>query len=168
MLKTGMKKRGVKIALDILVLVAIYFIAQSYMQRNLASGTAPEISSNLIDGSPVQLNQYRGKPLLLHFWATWCSICKLEQASIQSLSDSYQVVTVAMQSGSNQDVENFMRQQSLSFHAIADPTGNISSQYGVNAVPTSFILDSNGKILFTETGFSSEWGLRLRLWIAEL
>jgi len=168
MYKFTIKKRGVKIALEVVVLVAIYFTAKSYVQRNLVSGAAPEISASFIDGSPIQLAQYRGKPLLLHFWATWCSICRLEQSSIQSLSHSYQVVTIAMQSGEGQKVQEFMRQESLNFPAIADAGGEISQLYGVNAVPTSFILDSNGKIKFTETGFSSEWGLRLRLWLADI
>lgn len=168
MFKFAVKKRGFKIALEVIVLVAIYFGAKSFVQRDLVAGLAPEISANLIDGSPIQLMQFRGKPLLLHFWATWCSICRLEQSSIQSLSHSYQVITVAMQSGDGQKVRDFMQQEALSFPAIADASGEISQQYGVTAVPTSFILDSNGKIRYTETGFSSEWGLRLRLWIAGL
>ena len=159
MFKVAIRSRGVTIALEIIVLAAIYFIAKAYVQRNLASGTAPEISATLLDRSPIQLAQYRGKPVLLHFWATWCSICRLEQSSIQSLSHSYQVVSVAMQSGEHQEVQNFMRQQSLSFPAIADSNGEISQLYGVTAVPSSFILDSTGKIMFTETGYSSEWGV---------
>jgi len=168
MFEKAVKSRGIKIVLEVIVLVIIYVIAKSYVQRDLVSGTAPDISANLIDGSPVQLAQYQGKPVLLHFWATWCSICKLEQKSIQSLSQSYQVITIAMQSGDRQTVQTFMQQQTLSFPAIADSTGEISQNYGVNAVPSSFILDSKGKIVFTETGYSSEWGLRLRLWMADL
>jgi len=163
---TTLKRRSVKILLEVVAILLIYLLLKTYLQRNLASGVAPEISTNLIDGTPVKLSQFRGKPVLLHFWASWCSICKLEQTSIQSLSQSFQVITVAMQSGEELEVSEYLQQNSLSFPTIADSIAEISRKYGVNAVPTSFVLDGDGKILFKETGYSSQWGLRFRLWIA--
>jgi len=150
------------------MVIALYFVAKTYLQRNMASGVAPEISAQLLNGNPVLLSQYRGKPLLLHFWASWCSICNIEHDSIQSLSQSYPLISVAMASGDVLQVQEYMTSNSLTFPTIADANSAISRKFGVTAVPANFILNPQGKIVFTETGYTSEWGLRLRLWLAGL
>ena len=138
------------------------------MQRNLVKGQAPEFSGHFITGNSVALQDYRGKVLLLHFWATWCSICNLEQDSIQSISQDYPLVSIALDSGNAQEIQAYFRKKSLDYPTLADENKLISQLYGVNVVPTSFIIDRDGNIAFTETGFTSEWGLRLRLWYSDL
>ena len=136
------------------------------MQRNLIDGPVPEIQGTLLDGQPVQYQTFQGKPLLLHFWATWCRVCKLEQDSINAISKDHNVLTIAMSSGNDKEVKSFLEQNGLNFPVIVDEDGAIAKQFGVSGVPTSFIIDPNGNITFTEVGYTTNWGLRLRLWMA--
>jgi len=75
-------------------------------------------------------------------------------------------VTVAMQSGDSSEISQYMRDSGLNFSVIADETGALAQRYGVKAVPVSFILNPQGQIVFSESGYTSSWGLQLRLWLA--
>lgn len=136
----------------------VVFGIRSWQQRDIAFGAAPELPG-------ITWGQ---QATLVHFWADWCPICKAEQSSIQALADVYpNTVTIAMQSGNQANVDKFMREQSLNFPVINDPDGSISRAWGVHAVPASFIVDTNGQIRFVEFGYTTELGLRLRLWLAQ-
>jgi peroxiredoxin len=167
MFKKLLQHRGIKLTLEILVLLLIYFAIKAYIQRDLIQGTAPPIQSTLLDGQAVNLQSYQGKPLLLHFWATWCGVCKLEEDSIDAISKDHPVVTVAMSSGSNKEIEAYLKENNLSFPVINDNDGELAQRYGVSGVPASFIINAAGKISYTEVGYTTGWGLRFRLWLAE-
>ena len=147
----------------VLVLVAV----RGWMQRGMISGSAPEFQGNLLNDETYALLADRRRPLLIHFWATWCPVCKLEQESIQSISKDHAVITIAMQSGEAGEVIAYMHQEQLQFPVMNDPNGVLSRQFGVRAVPSSFIIDEDNAIMFRETGFTTEIGLRLRLWLAK-
>ncbi|MFV2059021.1 MAG: protein disulfide oxidoreductase, partial [Thiohalomonadales bacterium] len=159
--------RGMKLSFEILLIVFVFFAVKTYMQRDLVTGTPPSLSGTLLNGQTFDLATYRGKPLLLHFWATWCSICKLEENNIAELSKNFQVLTVAMNSGTAKGIEQYLHKQAISFPVIIDADGLIAKRFGVTVVPTSFILDASGVIRFTEVGFTTDWGLKSRLWLAQ-
>lgn len=150
------------------VFVLVFGTVRWYQQRDLVSGQSPLLTATLLDGRSIALSELRGRPVLVHFWATWCPMCKFEQAAIDRLSKDHQVVTVAMRSGDSSTVEHFMVQEGLSFPVIVDDSGELARRFGVRGVPTSFVVDANGRIRFTEVGLTSAWGLRLRLWLAGL
>lgn len=154
-------------AIDLAVILLAFGALQWWQTRPLASGPAPELSGLTVSGQAVNLEDFRGKPVLVHFWAEWCPVCKAEQGNIQSIAEDLPVLTVAMQSGDRDAVRNHMTQEGLSFETIADPMGSISSAWGVQGVPASFVVDAEGTIRFTEIGYSTEPGLRARLWAAE-
>ena len=153
--------------LEVLVFLLIYLGLRAWMQRDLVAGVAPEIQSVDLNGSAVSLQDFQNQPVLLHFWASWCKICRFEQGAISSITDKWPVLTVAMESGTDEQVVHFMRQHNLSWHTINDETGGLADRYGVAGVPTSFIIDSKGKIRFRESGYTTAAGLRLRLWLAD-
>lgn len=161
-----LKHRGVKIALELGVFILIYFGVRSYMQWHLASGTVPVLQAKTLAGKAFDINLPRQGPLLVHFWASWCPICHLEQDGIQAISRDYPVISVAMSSGNNASVRRFMKQQGLDFPVINDPNGQIARRFGVTGVPVSFVVDANNQIRFVERGYTTEWGLRLRLWLS--
>jgi thiol-disulfide isomerase/thioredoxin len=121
-----------------------------------------------LDGKPVALDAFAGRPVLVHFWATWCPICRAEQGSIDALARDTPVITVAMQSGDRDAVVQHLRNETLSFPVLNDPDGVIAAQWGVRAVPASFIVDGAGRIRYVEVGYTTGIGLRLRLWLAGL
>jgi len=166
-LKRILQIRGVKLILEIMLFIAIFSALKMYMQRDLISGTPPLLEGTLLNGQTVNLQSYQGRPLLLHFWATWCKVCKLEEDSISDISESHQVLTIAMQSGNGMEIESYLKEHKLSFPVLVDEDGAISNRFRVKGVPTSFILDSNGEIQYTEVGYTTGWGLRYRLWMAQ-
>ena len=165
-LKQILKYRIVKIALDILLVLAVYFAIRTYMQQGLVKGPAPELQGNLLSGKAVNLQSFHGQVVMVHFWASWCKVCKLEQDNIDAISKDYAVITVAMNSGAEAEVERYLAENKLSFPVLVDADSSISNRFGVHGVPTSFIIAADGNIAFTEVGYTTETGLRLRLWLA--
>ena len=159
--------RGRRLLINLLIVLAVFIGVQWYKSRPLASGEAPALRAALSTSEPFDLKQWRGQPALVHFWAVWCPICKLEQDSIDRLSREFKVITVAMQSGSEADINTYLREHGLSFAAIADPYGEIATAWGVRGVPASFVIDSDGRIRFASVGYSTGLGLRGRLWAAD-
>ena len=156
-------------AIELVIIIAIFAAVCAWQQRDVANGIAPPLAGSLVDGTPFTLSFPRKQPVLVHFWATWCPICRAEQGSIESLArDHASVITVAMQSGSRDKVAQFMRDASLGFPAMNDDDGTIAAAWGVRAVPASFIVGRDGRIRFVEVGYTTEIGLRLRLWWASL
>jgi len=165
--KTILKKRWVKWTLEILFFVLLYLALRGYMQRNMISGQAPDIQATTIAQQGFNLHASNAKPMLVHFWATWCGICKLEQDSIDALSKDYHVITIAMQSGSDDEVKTYLKDHDLKFKVINDIDGIFVDRYGVSGVPASFVVNSKNQIVASEVGYTTPWGLRLRLWLAD-
>lgn len=144
------------------VLLAIHL----YQTRNMVKGEAPGFSARLLDGSPVSLQDFRGQPLLLQFWATWCPVCNLEQGSIDAIARDHAVLSVALDEDTPAEIRKWMSGEGVRYAVIPDPSGQIAAAFGVQGVPTSVIIDAGGAIRFVEAGYTTGPGLRLRLWWA--
>jgi thiol-disulfide isomerase/thioredoxin len=154
-------------AVNVLLFVIIVAGIRIWQQRDIVTGAAPALQGMTLAGQPYTLPAHPGKPILVHFWATWCPICRAEQGSIAAIAhDHADVITVAMQSGSTEEVSRHMREQGIDFPVVSDQAGVISSAWGVHAVPASFIIAPDGRIRFVEVGYTTGIGLRLRLWLA--
>ena len=154
--------------LELLFFIALFAAVRVYMSYGTASGTAPALDGALLDGTPVSLAAYRGRPVLVHFWASWCGVCKAMQSSVAALAEDYPVLTVAMQSGDAAAIHAFLRQRGVSLPVLPDPAGSLSALYGVRGVPASFVVDATGEIRFVEIGYTTELGLRARMYLAGL
>ncbi len=148
---------------EFLIFFLVLFGIRAWQQRDVPEGLV--LHGNLLDGAPYVRPR---EPVLVQFWGTWCPICRTEESSIEALSKKYGVVTVALKSGSDREVMNYMKSRGLDFKVVNDPDGLISSKWGVHAVPASFILDGSGRVRFVEFGYTSESGLKARLWLAKL
>lgn len=163
------KQRGHRWLINIVILVLIYWGVQSYQSRDaVTSGVAPDIEGVALNGEALSLRSLRGEPVLIYFWATWCGICSLTRDSIDNIAQHHAVITVASQSGGAAEVQSYIDENNFSAPVINDERGLLGQQYGVKAFPSIFIIDSQGEISDVEIGLSSEWGLRLRLWWAEI
>lgn len=152
---------------QIILFLAIFLGVRAFVQRGIAHGEAPAIAGITLDGKKISLDTMRGQPVLVHFWATWCAVCKREQGSIASLSADYPVISIVTQSGGPAGVARYLSQYHLDFPVLIDQDGKIAAQYGVRVLPTSFFVDSEGRIRFVETGYTSEIGLRVRRWLTD-
>lgn len=162
------KKRWLRLFFEILIIVAIVFAIRMWQQKDMVTGVAPSFQSVLIDGKTVNLEDYNGKPLLVHFWADWCPFCKLEEGSITNINKDWPVLTVAYQSGNKANVIKYMKERDIdSWPTVVDDDSRLAELFGVKGVPASYIIDGSGNIRFTEVGLTSGWGLRARLWWAD-
>ena len=155
-----------------LVYIVLFLVvmqgANWWKTRDAANGNLSEFSGVLMDGTAFTIAEFAGKPVLFHFWATWCPICDLQKNNVQSISQDYPVITIASWSEGKAEVKAYMRENQLTFPVMLDNSGELAQTFGLKGVPASFILAPNGEIKFVETGYSTEPGLRLRLWLSTL
>ncbi|NPA71578.1 MAG: redoxin domain-containing protein [Gammaproteobacteria bacterium] len=140
------------------------------MQGDVVSGQAPEMKVHSITYQDYDLQQLtaQGKPVLIHVWATWCPICDVSKGGIESIAKDYTVLNIATQSADNDQLLDFAKQNEMNPDIIInDLDGKWLTRLGAKAVPADFIIAPNGEVAFVEVGFTTEWGLRLRLWWAE-
>jgi len=152
-------------------LVIIIVISQGiswWKSRGAQSGNLSGFNVELLDGTRFEISEFSGQPVLLHFWATWCPVCSLQEGSVESISRDYPVVTVASWSEGEAEVNKHMHENGLTFPVMLDDSGQLARSFGVKGVPASFILSPDGEIAFVETGYTTEVGLRLRLWLSTL
>lgn len=150
--------------LQLALFAAIYVGITLYRSKDIATGVAPGFSALTLGGKQVSLTGLQGRPVLLHFWASWCGICRFEQSSIDAIARDYSVVTIATQSGSRSDVAGYVKQQAITAPVVVDEDGVLAQAYGIRGFPTTLIIDSTGTIRNLQIGYTSEWGLRARLW----
>jgi thiol-disulfide isomerase/thioredoxin len=150
---------------DILLLLLVFAAVQWWQARDLAAGPAPPLVGLLLDGSPYQLDP-AGGPILVHFWATWCPVCRLEEDSIARIAADLPTITVATTSGTSDEVAAYLAEQGLTMPVLLDEDGELARRWGVNGVPATFVIDREGRIRHAGKGYSTEIGLRLRMWLS--
>lgn len=125
----------------------------------------------LQDGTRANLQAMsRGRPLLIYYWASWCAVCRFTTPAVEQLwQDGENVLTVALRSGDNTRLQQGMARKGLSFPTHNDEQGTLAARWQVNVTP-SFLILKDGKVVSSTTGWSSRWGLQLRLlwasWLA--
>lgn len=169
---SGGKTRAAKwrgYAINACLFVVIIFGVRAWQQRDMASGPAPALQGLTLAGQPYTLPHHPPRPLLVHFWATWCPVCRTEQGTIAAIAhDRPDTITIAMQSGAPEEVARYMKEQGIAFPVLNDADGSLARAWGAHAVPASFIVAPDGEIRFVEVGYTTGLGLRLRLWLAGL
>ncbi len=141
---------------------------RAWQQRGLPDETPPPLSGTTVQGQSVSLEQMRGEPVLLYFWASWCGVCRAMKGNVEALVGEHRVLTVGTQSGPHATLAAYLKEAGLKMPTLADPDGRLARAYGVRSLPTLFVLDRKGRIVFREVGYTTEIGLRLRLWWAGL
>ena len=131
--------------------------------QELVSGKAPELTAVSVQGEEVDLlAMSQEKPVLVYFWATWCSVCSTVSPSVDFVSNGYQVVTVALSSGPDERVQRYLGAKDYDFTVVNDEKGLISRQWGISVTPTLFVINK-GEISSVTTGFTSPFGMWVRL-----
>lgn len=162
------RRRLLRAVGEVLLALAIFAGIRAWQQRDLPRGPAPALVGLAPSGEQLSLAALHGRPVLVHFWASWCSICKLEQGTIDDLArrPGTQVLTVASSSGDAAKVAAWMKSQGLAFPTVVDEEGELAEAWGVAAMPTTFFVGPEGDIRFTEVGYTTKPGMLARLWWA--
>jgi peroxiredoxin len=114
---------------------------------------APDFELTTLAGETVKLSDYKGKKVILNFWATWCPPCKAEMPHMQNFyeknkDNGIEILAVNltnMDKGQTQ-IENFVKDYGLTFDIPLDVEGIIGMQYQAFSIPTSYVIDTNGVI----------------------
>lgn len=122
---------------------------------------APDFQLASIDGRQVRLSDYRGKAVLLNFWASWCGPCKVEMPWFTELQDRYrqqglEVIGVAADNEGSDKIKNFVEKMHVKYTILLG-TDQVSDAYGgIQGLPTSFYIDRDGRIVKQVAGLISE------------
>jgi peroxiredoxin len=123
---------------------------------------APDFALRDLDGTMRDLASFRGRVVLLNFWATWCLPCRTEMLSMAELYQTYkdhgfEVVAVSSDVQGAEVVQPFLTRFHLSFTTLLDATGQVTRLYGVTSLPTTYLLDREGRLVTVTIG-GYDWG----------
>ncbi|QKF66783.1 putative copper tolerance-associated protein, TlpA-like family [Arcobacter venerupis] len=145
----------------IIILIIIVNGISYYKSLDLNKNKLDIQTFTLLDNNKYTLVE--NKPILIHFWATWCPICKVEAPNIQELSKDYEVITIAVQSGSKKEIEEYLAENKLTFNVVEDKDNFYSQKFNIKVFPTTLIYDKDKNLKFSEVGYSTTIGLYSRM-----
>lgn len=113
---------------------------------------APDFSLHDLSGKEVKLSDFRGKVVLLNFFATWCYTCLWEMPEIEVLHDKYKergftVVAVSLDLDGPDKVKEFAEERGLTFPIVMDPKKEVARRYSLKGPPVSYLIDGNGYVV---------------------
>ncbi len=133
---------------------------------------APDFTLQTLDGHEITLSKLKGKFILLDFWATWCAPCRESIPHLIQLYKTYQkdgleVIGMNTERGDMDTVRHFVKSMDIPYPTAITP-GHVERDYGVTGLPTTFLIDKEGRIREKMVGFSSEIAKQLTAKVVEL
>ncbi len=135
---------------------AIEIFYEPPAEAPVVGATAPDFTLTNLDGEEVTLSQFRGKPVIVNFWATWCVPCRREMPAFQRAFDAHQtegLVILALDVKEDARlVEPFVEELGLTFEILYDSDGAINDLYLVSGLPRTIFIDRQGVIKHIQVG----------------
>lgn len=158
--------------MKILGVVALWLGISAYQtRRHVPSGAAAAPSFTLTDisGREVSLAEQQGRRVVLHFFATWCGVCKAELPSIRAvhggLADDEVLLAIAADADDPEHVRRFAAEHELTYPILL-ATDEVLRAYAVDRFPTNYYLNGDGSVSTSSTGLSTWLGMQARLFFA--
>ena len=133
---------------------------------------APDVTLRMADGGTMRVADFKGKVVLVDFWASWCVPCKTSFPALDALYREYhtgglEVLAVNLDER-RRDAEAFLVRRPHALNVLFDPKGASAEAFGVQGMPSSFIIDRDGVIRFTHMGYSGRVDASYRREITQL
>ena len=144
--------------------ILVFFISSVSAEQSLTSLPDPEMAPDFtladMDGNSHKLSDYRGKPVIINFWATWCPPCREEMPSMERAWNKIKEQNIAMLAinvGEDEDtIFTFMADYPASFTILLDTSGTMIDQWPVQGLPTTFVVSPDGRLVYRAIG-GREW-----------
>ncbi|MFB6287064.1 MAG: TlpA family protein disulfide reductase [Candidatus Bipolaricaulia bacterium] len=126
---------------------------------------APDFAVKALDGEAVRLHQYRGRPVLMNVWATYCPFCEHEMPMLDALNGAHdELLVLGLNVGEAQrTVRAFAERVGVTYPLAIDRTGEVAEAYQVTNLPTTFLIDAEGVIVWKREGSVSQSELQRQL-----
>lgn len=155
----------------VIFLVVIAGIAMWQTRGHIGGGTpAPDFVMNDLDGRTHQLADFRGKPVVMVWWAPWCGVCAQETGTLSALAEATRgdahVISVVADFRTMNSVRQFVSKHGVDYPVLlAGPEER--EAWGVESYPSIFFLDSEGRVARSVVGYTTGLGLRARLMLVD-
>ncbi len=165
------KNKILRFARELIIFLVIIAGIQTYQSWGMLDtgeeSSPPTFSLSDIQNNIFDLENVRGKKILIYFFAPWCSVCKLSADNLSKLVTSlnpeeYAIITIALSYNNESEVKDFAEKYKLPAPVLLG-NDEIMDAFKINAFPSYYIVNKNFKISSRQVGFSSYWGLKLRL-----
>lgn len=121
---------------------------------------APDFTLNDVQGKPVSLADFRGRVLVINFWATWCPSCRKEMPSLERAAEwlkQYDAALIGVNVGEGlKQVNRYLAEEPVDFPILLDPDMKMSTEWDATRLPVTYVVDPEGRIVYRALG-SREW-----------
>ena len=151
--------------LQTLIPISVLGHEDSFAKMGVVSPKNEKIAPNFIletvTGEKISLKDFKGKAVLLNFWATWCQPCKKELPSMQRIyeelsSEGVEVVAISIDRNKKERVKQYIKNHNLTFPILLDPGQKVRKDYFILGLPTSYLIGIDGKLKGFISG-AREW-----------
>lgn len=162
-----------RITLEVAVFAALFFAVTAWQTRDLLATdkqAAPALVANSLQGKIVDLADRQGRPALVYFFAPWCPYCSASADNLVRLrnlrdADELEILVVALDWESREQIQQYATEHELNVQVLlGDPA--IWADWKVRGFPTYYVLDSEHRVVWRDFGYSTQFGLWWRTWLA--
>jgi thiol-disulfide isomerase/thioredoxin len=172
-LETIKKSKWFKWGREILFVGLILVGVMTYQTwHHVSSGeAAPTFDFALLDGDGgrISTQSLKGKPTLVYFWAPWCGVCEASSSNVNAVHDAvgdkYNVISIVLEYESRDSAREFVARNDVRYPVLLGDS-QAREDFMIDAFPTLYVLDAEGRVDSSVVGYTTELGMRLRLWWA--
>ncbi len=132
---------------------------------------APDFTLTTLEGNPVSLSDFRGRVVVMEFWATWCGPCRMSTPSLEAVYKAHRdkpVTVLLVNAGESTDKVRAWTKGRFTAPVLLDAEGEAQQRYGVSGIPQLFIINQDGEIVYHHSGYRGGLEHNLRLILRQL